>query len=141
MTSNTDVTTEARAVLDRYLDALVRGDLPVIADSFAEDATWALHGTLPMSGTKRGRAAIMGFLTSAGSLFLPGTQAFSFGEITAEADRVVLEWHVQGVTAATGRAYDNDYCAVFRVRDGRIVEVREFLDSLHAAETLFLSAS
>jgi ketosteroid isomerase-like protein len=26
---------------------------------------------------------------------------------------------------------------VFRVRDGRIAEVREYLDSLHAAQVLF----
>jgi len=33
--------------------------------------------------------------------------------------------------------YDNAYCGVFRVRRGRIAEVREYLDSLHAAQVLF----
>jgi hypothetical protein len=40
----------------------------------------------------------------------------------------------------TGQAYDNTYCAVFCVRDGQITEVREYLDSLHAAQVLFGSA-
>jgi len=34
-------------------------------------------------------------------------------------------------------AYDNEYCGVFTVRHGRIVRVREYLDSLHAAQVLF----
>jgi uncharacterized protein len=127
----------ARAVLQDYLDALTAGDLESIADSFAVDATWWLHGDLPLSGTKAGRAAIMEFLVSAGSLYQPGTQKFSFGEITADDDRAVLEWRVSGIAAATGEAYDNSYCGVFVIRDGRIAEVREYLDSLHVAQVLF----
>jgi ketosteroid isomerase-like protein len=37
--------------------------------------------------------------------------------------------------------YDNAYCGVFRVRHGRIAEVREYLDSLHAAQVLFCDAT
>jgi uncharacterized protein (TIGR02246 family) len=127
----------ARAVLQRYLDALVAGDLPAIADSFAEDATWWLHGDLPMSGTKRGRDEIIEFLVSAGVLYVPGTQSFEFGSITVEDERAVLEWTVRGTSAATGEQYDNSYCDVFVIRDGRIVAVREYLDSLHVATVLF----
>ncbi|HEU5418093.1 MAG TPA: nuclear transport factor 2 family protein [Streptosporangiaceae bacterium] len=128
---------DARKVLQDYLDALTAGDLDAIAASFAPDATWSLHGTLPLSGTKSGRQAIMEFLISAGSLYQPGTQRFTFGDITAEGDRAVLEWRVTGTAAATGKAYDNSYCGVFVIRDGQIAEVREYLDSLHAADVLF----
>jgi len=44
---------------------------------------------------------------------------------------------VQGVAAATGLTYDNSYCGVFVIRNREIVEVREYLDSLHAADTLY----
>ena len=127
-------------MLQSYLDALVAGDLDRIAESFAEDATWSLHGVLPLAGVRRGRRAILDFLTSAGSLYTPGTQSFTFGEITAEGDRAVLEWQVRGIASATGKPYDNEYCGVFVIRDGRIAEVREYLDSLHAADTLFAAA-
>lgn len=129
-----------RTVLSDYLDALVAGDVVRIAGQFAADATWWIHGSLPVAGVKRGRAAIMDFLIGAGGLFEPGTQQFSFGEITAQGDRVVLEWNVTGVAAATGRPYDNDYCGVFVIRDGRIVAVREYLDTKHAGEALFPAA-
>lgn len=129
--------TEARMVLQEYLDRLISGDLAVIGKSFAEDATWSVHGTMPLSGAKRGRAAILDFLAGAGSLYLPGTQSFTFGDITAEGDRAVLEWRVRGIGATTGRPYDNEYCGVFVIRGGEIVAVREYLDSLHASQVLF----
>jgi uncharacterized protein (TIGR02246 family) len=127
----------ARAVLTRYLDALVAGDLEAIGASFAEDATWTIHGALPLSGVRRGRSEILRFLSDAGSLYVEGTQRFVFDDIIAEGDVAVLEWHVQGVAAATGLPYDNDYCGVFVVREGQIAEVREYLDSLHVADVLF----
>jgi ketosteroid isomerase-like protein len=129
-------TNDPRTVLEAYLEALTAGDLDRIANSFTEDATWSLHGTLPVSGTKHGREEIMEFLVSAGTLCEPDA-VFTFGEILAEGDRAVLEWNKRGVGTATGKAYDNDYCGVFVVRDGRIAAVREYLDSLHAAEVLF----
>src|SRR5579875_2987464 len=92
-------------VLHAYLDALVTGDFDAIASFFAEDATWTLHGTLPLSGIRTGRAAIIDFLVSAGGLFQPGTQSFRFGTVTTQADRAVLEWNVRGLAAATGRQY------------------------------------
>jgi uncharacterized protein (TIGR02246 family) len=133
-------TNEVRDVLQSYLEALAVGDLDKVADSFTADATWTLPGTLPLSGVRRGRQAIVDFLATAVALFVPGTQTFTFGDITAEASRAVLEWQVRGVAAATGKAYDNQYCGVFVVREGRISEVREYLDSQHAADTLFPAA-
>lgn len=132
--TRTDTT---RAVLQAYLDALVAGDLDEIASSFAEHATWSVHGTLPLSGVRRGRKAITEFLLSAGALYRRGTQSFTFGDITTEYDRAVLEWRVRGIGAATGKPYDNEYCGVFVIRDGHIIEVREYLDSQHAADTLY----
>lgn len=139
MTNSTQLgaTAETKAVLQKYLDALLAGDLEIIAASFADNATWTLHGTLPLSGTKRGRAEIMEFLINAGSLYQPGTQRFTIGLMTAEGDRAALEWQVQGIASATGKPYDNAYCGLFVIRDGQIVEVREYLDSLHAAQVLF----
>lgn len=129
--------TDSNELLRHYLDALTAGDLVAVADSFAEDATWLIHGTLPIAGTKHGRAEIMEFLTGAASLFQPDTRTFTWGDVTTDADRAVLEWRVRGVASATGRPYDNAYCGVFRFAGGRIVEVREYLDSLHVAEVLF----
>ena len=35
-----------------------------------------------------------------------------------------------------GKRYDNDYCFVFRMQDGKIVEVREYMDTILADAAL-----
>jgi ketosteroid isomerase-like protein len=50
------------------------------------------------------------------------------------------EWRVRARTAR-GIDYDNAYCGIFTVRDGRIAAVREYLDSAYAAQALFDSVA
>ncbi|QII08465.1 nuclear transport factor 2 family protein [Rhodococcoides fascians A25f] len=66
-------------VLESYLAVLTTSDLELIANSFAYNATWTLHGTLPISGTKVGRDAIMEFLVGGAELYRTGSQRIMFG--------------------------------------------------------------
>jgi len=127
-----------KQVVQRYLDALVAGDLDAIRASFAEDATWTMHGDLPVAGPWKGRDQIVDdFLqTVAADLYEPGSQSFEFPTMIADGDTVALEWRVHA-RSALGVAYDNEYCGIFVVRAGRIAAVREYLDTRYAARTLF----
>jgi uncharacterized protein len=129
---------DSKQVVRRYIDALVAGDVDTIRDSFAEDATWTIYGELPIAGPWRGRDQIVdGFLsTVAGSLFEPGSQSFEFPTIIAEGDTVALEWRVKA-RSASGADYENSYCGIFVIREGKIQAIREYLDSGYAARTLF----
>jgi uncharacterized protein len=130
--------TTPKQVVQRYLDALLDGDIDTIRDSFAEDATWTIYGDLPIAGPWEGRDRIVDdFLsTVGGTLFEAGTQSFEFPTLIAEGDTVALEWRVRARTVG-GADYDNVYCGILTVRDGRISAVREYLDSAYAAQTLF----
>jgi ketosteroid isomerase-like protein len=55
----------------------------------------------------------------------PRTVAFNF---IAEGDYVVVEARGDNVTKA-GLRYDNQYCIVWRIEDGRIKEIKEYCDS------------
>jgi uncharacterized protein len=134
--------TNPKHVVQRYLDALVAGDLDAIRDSFAEDATWTILGDLPIGSRWRGREAIVDeFLTGvAGSLYEAGSVQFEFPTLIGEGDTVAVEWRVRARTAA-GADYANSYCGLFVVSDGRIAEVREYLDTRYAARTLFGAAA
>jgi uncharacterized protein len=48
----------------------------------------------------------------------------------AQGDRVVLELRNDG-RLPDGRAYEMVYCVVLRVRDGRIVDIREYADTAY----------
>jgi ketosteroid isomerase-like protein len=56
--------------------------------------------------------------------------------MVAERDQVCVQLVVEATTAA-GRPYRNDYHFAFRVRDGKIAGVREYVDTKYASELLF----
>jgi len=55
--------------------------------------------------------------------------------MTAEDDRVAIEAESHG-RHKSGRTYHNVYHFLMRARDGKIVEWREYLDTMHAADVL-----
>ena len=60
---------------------------------------------------------------------------FTLYEMTAEGERVALEAESHGVHKS-GRPYNNHYHFLFRIRDGKIVEIKEYADTQHAHEVL-----
>ena len=129
---------DSKQVVRDYLDALLAGDMDAIRASFAEDATWTVNGSLPIAGPWKGRDRIVDdFLSEVGgSLYEPGSQSFEFPTLIGEGDTVALEWKVSARTVG-GEDYENSYCGIFVVKDGRIYEVREYLDTGYAERKLF----
>ena len=128
---------ESKAIVSRYVAALESGDVAAIRDCFTEDATWWLGGELPISGTWRGRDAILGgFFGTAMRFYEPGSADLEVTTLLADGDAVTLEWTSRARTVS-GDPYENQCAAVFRVRDGRIASVREYMDTLYASEVAF----
>jgi uncharacterized protein (TIGR02246 family) len=129
---------DSKAVLQRYVAALQRGDTETVRASFADDATWTVAaGDLPIAGTWRGRDAILdGFLATALSYYEPGSIDLEITGMIGEGERVVLQWTSRARTR-DGRSYENECIAVFTVEDGRIRAVREYMDTLYAHDTVF----
>ena len=125
--------TDARTIIERYVTAVEKRDMDTVSGLFAEDATWWLGGELPLSGTWRGRDAILGdFLGSIPRLYQPETISIEITSLIAEGDVVAMEWTSRALTAA-GEEYENQCAGVFTVRDGRIAAVREYMDTQYAA--------
>ena len=66
------------------------------------------------------------------SIFVGGVEV-TFGDITAEGDRVAVEARTHG-EMPDGRVYTNMYHYLFTFRDGKILRVKEYLDTQSAAE-------
>jgi uncharacterized protein len=66
---------------------------------------------------------------------LPNGLEITTGAITAEDDRVAIEAESKA-TMVNGRAYHNRYHFLFVLREGQIVAVKEYLDTLHAVNAL-----
>ena len=54
-------------------------------------------------------------------------------DMVAQDDRVAAQVRSHAVTRH-GKRYENDYHILFRLHDGKVVEVREYTDLMHAIE-------
>jgi uncharacterized protein len=123
--------------VERYLEAAAAGDEQTLRNAFAEDATWWLHGELPIAGTWKGRDAILDdFLATALGFYEPGSIEIEPTSLIVDGDHVVAEWTSRARTR-TGKPYENFCIAVFTIRDGKIQSVREYMDTLYAQRTAF----
>lgn len=97
-------------------------------DHLADDATWVQTGQCSWSGTFAGKDAIInGLLGHLRTLLTdrPRTLAFNF---IAEGDTVVVEARGNNV-AKSGERYDNEYCMVWRLENGKIKQIKEYCDT------------
>jgi ketosteroid isomerase-like protein len=110
-----------------YTDAANRSGTTFV-DNLADDVCWTVTGQYSWSRTFKGRDAVLnGLMGHFRSLFTerPRTVAHNF---IAEGDTVVVEAKGDNVTK-TGVRYDNDYCMVWRIENGKVKEIREYCDS------------
>jgi ketosteroid isomerase-like protein len=112
----------------------------------AEDAVWrapadnATAKFLGMSSGMRGREEIVRFIVEQfPSMFARDVKAETKG-VYADGDIVVLEMTLQA-TLANGRPYRNDYCFICDLRDGWVVEIREFMDTYNGHRMTFGQAA
>jgi len=110
-----------------YADAASRSGTTFV-DSIADDVCWIVTGQYSWSRTFTGRDAVLnGLMGHFRSLFAerPRTVAHNF---IAEGDSVVVEAKGDNVTK-TGVRYDNDYCMVWRIENGKVRQIKEYCDS------------
>jgi ketosteroid isomerase-like protein len=120
--------TENRKLMQDIFAAVAAGDRTAFVDSLADDVTLRVTGSNSWSRTFTGKASLLrdlyGYLNT---LLAPGRRTVAHRFI-ADGDHVVVEARGDMTTKA-GVRYDNEYCLVYRLAGGKIVEIREYLDS------------
>ena len=126
--SDQDTTEQSRAVVQSWLEKAGSGDMEGAFALFADDAVWSNIGSTRFSGDFAGKDAILGGLI--GPLFeqLEGGIRSDLEAVVADGERVVVLSQGNAMTR-TGKAYNNTYAQVFTVRDGKIIKVREYMDT------------
>ena len=85
-------------------------------------------GRYSWSQTFRGKKALLRELYGhVGSLMAEPGKTIP-DRIFADGDHVIVEARGEMLTK-TGQRYDNEYCLIYRLAEGRIVEIREYQDS------------
>src|SRR3954463_3062434 len=120
-------TANKKLVQQVYTDSANRSGTTFV-DNLAEDASWIVTGQYSWSHEFRGRDAILsGLMGHFRSFFAerPRTVAFNF---IAENDFVVMESRGDNLTKS-GERYDNQYCMIYRIENGKIKQIKEYCDS------------
>lgn len=103
-------------------------DRTLFVASLADDAKWVVTGQYSWSRTFTGRQSILNDLHGHVRSLLVDRARTIAHRFIADGDCVVVEAKGDNVTRA-GARYDNDYCLVFRLENGKIKEVREYCDA------------
>ena len=120
-----------RSLVTKAFEGLRHGDPSHFLPLFDENIEWRVMGSSAWSKHAKGLANVERDLV--GPLFarFAGPYLNIPELILADGDHVVVL--AKGdATTIEGARYDNDYCFVFRMAGGRIVEVREYMDTILA---------
>ena len=121
-------TAENKRLVANAFEAMGRSDIEPLVDLMTDDFAWIVEGKSTFSNRFDGKANVQRKLLQPLFDTFATPYRFEIDEIIAEGDRVVLLGRGQ-VRTKWGKDYDNHYCFVIRMADGRMVELREYLDT------------
>ncbi len=123
-----------KQVVLTFIEAMGKGDAAAAAPCIAEDTFTLAKGFGKFAGV-RTHDTILATI-DAFSKLMPGGMEPTIHSVTAEDDRVVVEFEGNG-TLVNGEDYCNEYCMVFSLADGRIKQVNEYFCTILADEKLW----
>jgi ketosteroid isomerase-like protein len=116
-----------QVVLDFY-EAGARGDMDKCFDLLSDDVTWTNIGATKFSGTYAGKQTLTEQLLDPLFGQLKAGISSEIERLTAEGDIVVAQTSGTAETL-NGTPYNNTYCQIILIRDGKIAEVKEYFDT------------
>jgi uncharacterized protein len=107
---------------------MAKGSLDPLVEIMADDMQWSWMGTESWTRTFEGKEAVVTELLAAVKATL--TEPFEVipHRFIADGDFVVIE-HTGKNTTPDGRPYHNRYCWVCRFSNGKLRELREYMDT------------
>ena len=106
-------------IVRNFIDAMSEGD--ITEDLVTPDfSVWIVGtGTADKEAFRNGIALL--------PKVFPDKLAFTIHSLTAEEDRVIAQFSAVG-TLRDGKVYRNDYLYLFRIRDGKVYFLAEYLN-------------
>ncbi|PZM10483.1 nuclear transport factor 2 family protein [Rhizobium tubonense] len=127
-------------IVKDFLAALGRRDKQGLLAVSAEDIEWIIPGEdWPLAGTHRGHAELADLLQKANE-----TVETSFPEppeFVAQGDRVLVIGFARGTVKATNRTFEDDWVFAMTVRNDKLTNIREYVDTQALARASEMEAS
>jgi ketosteroid isomerase-like protein len=112
-------------VVRRGYEAFTTGDMETLGSLFSDDAVWHVGGSGGLAGDKQGKDAIIAYF---GELY-----SRSGGTMKVELQDIIPgERHTVGLQRSqaqcNGKSMEQQGAIVFTLKDGKVAEVKEFLE-------------
>jgi hypothetical protein len=122
-----------------FFAAIGRGDREALLALVVEDVEWIIPGkNWPLAGTRHGHAGLAELLETASRTMETSTEP---REYVAEGDRVLVIGFAKGKVKATNKTFEDDWIFAITVRDGRLTNIREYIDTQALARASQMDAS
>ena len=121
--------TANKQLLRHVYAEISKGNMQPLLDSLADDVEWTIIGSTALSGTSRGKQQVIDkLLKPIRARLADGPIVFQPERFIAEGEYVVMQ--AQGrATALSGKPYNNTYCIVCRIVDGKVKEMIDYVDT------------
>ena len=118
---------EKKEFVTRTWTAFGTGDIKGAFANMDDNVSWLIPGNLPgVSGLKKGKDEILKFMSGVGGVFPEGIKS-EFRRVYCDGDTVIVELTNRG-KVSNGTQYENEYCFVFELENGKVRRIREYLD-------------
>jgi ketosteroid isomerase-like protein len=122
-----------------FFAAMGRGDKQGLLALSAEDIEWIIPGKdWPLAGTHRGHAGLTALLQMASETVETSTEP---SEYVAQGDRVLVVGFAKGKIKATNKPFKDDWVFAITVRNGKVANIREYIDTQALALASEMDAS
>jgi ketosteroid isomerase-like protein len=133
-------TQENVQIVKNFLAALGRRDKQGLLALVAEDIEWIVPGEdWPLAGTHRGHAGLADVLKKASEeieMTYPKPPEF-----VAQGDRVLVVGVATGKIKATNKTFEDHWVFDIIVRNGKLTNIREYIDTQALARASEMAAS
>jgi ketosteroid isomerase-like protein len=119
---------ENKELIRNMFAELSKGNGQAFLDMLADNARCLTIGTTKFSGTFNDKQEFVNKALMPAMAQLEGGITITPDNFIAEGDYVVTQGHGSSRTKS-GSSYNNTYCHVFRIANGKVQEVTEYLDT------------
>ena len=119
---------ENKKLIQEMFAELSKGNAQAFMSNMADDVEFTIVGTTKYSGTCKGKQELVSKVLGPLSAQLEGGLTITPENFIAEGDFVAMQARGKSNTKAGG-TYNNTYCQVFRIVNGKVQQVTEYLDT------------
>lgn len=120
--------TENKQLIQNMFAELAKGNAEAFLDNMVDNFRFTVIGTTKYSGVYNRKKEFIEKVLGPLSAQLEGGLTITPQNFIAEGDSVVMQSSGKSITK-TGKPYENTYCHVFRIANGKVTEVTEYLDT------------